>query len=147
MTDICNCTQPMGFHHNPACSLFGVVTPDNIIRPETRAHRSYPFLQRLRQVNGARYREWMGSEEEDALFLSNEFGGEAGEVQNIVKKLVREARGLRGSRATVEQLADEMADVLICLDNLARGYGIDLEEATIAKFNKTSEANGFEHRL
>lgn len=143
----CNCTQPLGSHHNPICTLFGVVSEDNMIRPETRAHKSYPFLERLRQVNGARYREWMGSADEDALYLANEFGGEAGEVQNVVKKLVREARGLRGSRATVQQLADEMGDVLICLDNLARGYGIDLEKAATDKFNKTSEANGFDHKL
>jgi len=89
----------------------------------------------------------MGLDQEDALFIATEFGGESGEVQNVVKKLEREARGLRGSRATVDQLADEIGDVLICLDSLARCYGIDLEQATARKFNKTSDANGFEHKL
>jgi len=145
--DRCNCMQPMGYHHNPICALHGIVSPDNIIRPETRAHKSLPFLERLRQVNAARYREWSGDGVEDPLYLSNELGGEAGEVLNQVKKLVRESRGWRGSRTTVDKLADEIADCIICLDNLARGYGIDLEKATTRKFNATSEANGFEHRL
>lgn len=143
----CDCTQPVGYHHNPICTLHGIVGPGNIIRPETRAHRAYPFLERLRQVNAARYREWMGSEEEDALFLATEFGGEAGEVLNVVKKLVRETRGLRGSRTSIDKLSDEIADCVICLDSLARAYGIDVERAVTAKFNATSEANGFEHKL
>jgi NTP pyrophosphatase (non-canonical NTP hydrolase) len=106
-----------------------------------------PFLEQLRQTNGDRYREWTGDGIEDPLYLSNEFGGEAGEVQNQVKKLVREARGWKGSRTTIDKLADEIGDCIICLDNLARGYGISLEEATRRKFNATSDANGFEQKL
>ena len=105
------------------------------------------FLTQLRRVNGERYHAWAQGTGEDPLYLSNEFGGEAGEVQNVVKKLVREQRGWRGSRATIEQLGEEVADAIICLDNLARGYGIDLARVVAAKFNKTSEANGFPHRL
>lgn len=105
------------------------------------------FLAQLRRVNGERYAAWTGDGVEDPLYLSNEFGGEAGEIQNVVKKLVREERGWRGSRATIEQLADEIADGIICLDNLARGYGIDLAAATTRKFNETSDKNGFPHKL
>jgi NTP pyrophosphatase (non-canonical NTP hydrolase) len=112
-----------------------------------RAAPREDFLTQLRRVNGERYAAWTGDGVEDPLYLSNEFGGEAGDIQNVVKKLVREQRGWRGSRATVEQLADEIADGIICLDNLARGYGIDLAEAVARKFNETSEKNGFPHKL
>lgn len=46
----------------------------------------------------------------------NELAGEAGEVCNVLKKRHREELGLRGSRATLDQLADELADVVICAD-------------------------------
>lgn len=105
------------------------------------------FLQQLRRVNGERWKAWAQSDEPDPLYMSNEFGGEAGEVQNVVKKLVREERGWKGSRATVAQLGDEIADCMICLDSLARAYGLHLPEIISAKFNATSEANGFPHRL
>lgn len=105
------------------------------------------FLAQLRRVNAARYKEWAEGAPEEPLYLSNEFAGEAGEVANEVKKLVREARGWKGSRSSVEKLGDEMGDVLICLDNLARGYGIDLAEVTARKFNATSDKVGFPHKL
>lgn len=105
------------------------------------------FLNQLRRVNAQRWESWSEGRGEDPLFQSNEFGGEAGEVMNVVKKLEREARGWRGSRDTVEHLGDEIADAIICLDSLARAYKIDLKEAVIRKFNATSEKNDFPHRL
>jgi len=47
----------------------------------------------------------------------------------------------------VEGFADECADVLICLDKLARRLDVDLEAVTIAKFNATSDKVGLPHRL
>ena len=143
----CFCTQPVGYHHNPICSLFGIVGEGNIIRSETRAHKSLPFLDRLRQVNAARCHEWMEGAPDDPLFQAVEFGGEAGEVLNEVKKLVREQRGLRGSRSSLAKLAQEIGDCIITLDSIARAYGIDLEAAATTKFNATSDAQGFEHKL
>ncbi len=105
------------------------------------------FLNQLRRVNAARWEAWSEGRGEDPLFQSNEFGGEAGEVMNVVKKLEREARGWRGSRDTVEHLGDEIADAIICLDSLARSYKIDLKEAVIRKFNATSDKNDFPHKL
>lgn len=81
------------------------------------------------------------------MFDALELGGEVGELLNVVKKLEREDRGWRGSRATDHDFADECADVLICLDKLARRKGVDLVAATIAKFNATSEKVGLPHRL
>jgi hypothetical protein len=44
-------------------------------------------------------------------------------------------------------MAEEMADVLICLDLLAMSEGIDLGAATVAKFNATSEKYGLSIKL
>lgn len=81
------------------------------------------------------------------MFDALELGGEVGELLNIVKKLEREDRAWRGSRADPNAFADECADVLICLDKLARRKDIDLEAVTIAKFNATSDKVGFPHKL
>jgi len=105
------------------------------------------FLKYLRERNKERSHEWTKGAGMDALYASNELGGECGEVLNEVKKLVREERGWVGSRSSKEKLAEEIADVQICLDSIAAAYGIDIEEATIAKFNKTSEANGLQIML
>lgn len=59
------------------------------------------FLQQLRRVNRERWKARAQSDHPDPLYMSNEFGWEAGEVQNIVKKLVRESRGWKRSRASV----------------------------------------------
>lgn len=105
------------------------------------------FLHKLRMINSARLQAWEGDQKADALFHATELGGEVGEVLNVAKKLHREAMGWRGSRATVDDLADEIGDVLICLDKLAMQYGIDLADATTRKFNATSDKVGLPQRL
>lgn len=57
----------------------------------------------------------------------------------MLKKIERENLGLRGSRASSVDLAEELADVIIYIDLLAVRFGIDLEEAIKNKFNKTSK--------
>ncbi len=101
-------------------------------------------LTDLRWASIARQIEWAGGTQEPlpVLFKATELGGEAGEVINVVKKLGRERLGWTGSRATVEQLADELADLVICADLLAEPYGIDLAAAIVRKFNATSEQRG-----
>lgn len=93
----------------------------------------------LRSANEARQQEWDTDNQITAAYRGNELAGEVGEACNIVKKLERERMGIRGSRETVEHLAEELADVVICVDLLAMSYGIDLEAAVKAKFNATSE--------
>ena len=106
------------------------------------------FLAQLRRVNAERYHAWVGDgQDAGILFDAAELGGEVGELLNVVKKLVREEAGWRGSRAAPEDFADECGDVLICLDKLARRHGVDLAEATARKFNATSEKQGFPHKL
>lgn len=116
------------------------------IRSELAAGET--FLSQLRRVNTDRYQAWVGDgQDAGILFDAAELGGEVGELLNAVKKLEREDRGWRGSRAAPGDFADECADVLICLDKLARRKGVDLAAATVAKFNATSEKVGLPHRL
>ncbi len=71
----------------------------------------------LREANMARQREWdAGGEANNADWRMNELAGEVGEVCNVLKKINRERVGVAGSRATVADLAEELADVVICID-------------------------------
>ena len=78
----------------------------------------------LRSANIARQIEWDANGSITGVYRAIELAGEAGEACNVVKKLERERLGLPGSRETVEHLAEELADVFICLDLLAAGCGL-----------------------
>ena len=101
----------------------------------------------LSVANKLRQAEWDSGNKIDLSYRGNELAGETGEACNIIKKLERERLGIRGSRATPEQLAEELADVVICTSLIANAQGIDLWEAIKAKFNKTSEANNLSIKL
>ncbi|MFN7110288.1 MAG: MazG-like family protein [Brevundimonas sp.] len=101
----------------------------------------------LRAANRARQAEWDPSTQITLAFRGNELGGECGEAQNVIKKLERERLGIRGSRATVEDLAEELADVVICADLIAMDADIDLDSAVEAKFNATSHKNHLKTHL
>ncbi len=101
----------------------------------------------LRAANDARNQAWSNGQKVGLAFRGLELGGEVGEALNVAKKLERDAHGWRGSKASLHDLADELADVIICADNMAMEAGIDLGAAVIHKFNVTSEKNGFPHRL
>ncbi len=79
----------------------------------------------LREANVARQKEWDPSDKVDFAWRCNELAGEAGEVCNILKKLHRERVGVTGSRAVKDDLAEELADVVICTDlcGLTAGIG------------------------
>ena len=94
----------------------------------------------LRHANEARDEEWnTGAEKISLAFRGVELAGEAGEACNVIKKLERATLGIAGSRATLADLAAELADVVICADLIAMHAGIDLEAAVVGKFNATSE--------
>lgn len=78
----------------------------------------------MRSANVARGIEWSNGAKDGTLFYAVELFGEAGELINVVKKLEREKLGMVGSRATEQDLADELADVVICLDLLAIAYDL-----------------------
>lgn len=114
------------------------------------------FFHRLRAANIRRGIEWHGKiltpieRMEDLLFRSNELAGETGEACNAVKKLVRHRQNMPGGvplQESKQHIADELADIIICADRVADSLEIDLEEATIRKFNLTSDKHGFETKL
>lgn len=101
----------------------------------------------LRAANEARQIEWDKDNNISLAYRGNELAGEVGEACNVIKKLERERLGIRGSRATTEQLAEELADAVICVDLIAMQAGIDLNAAVQAKFNATSEKYGLATRM
>lgn len=105
------------------------------------------LFDNLREANAARQREWDQDGSITLSYRGNELAGETGEACNVIKKLERERMGIRGTRDTVEHLAEELADVAICADLIAMAAGIDLEAAVVAKFNATSEKYGLTTRL
>lgn len=104
-------------------------------------------LADLHAANILRQAEWCPDQVPDLSFRGNELGGECGEAQNVIKKLERERLGWRGSRASLDELAQELADVVICADLCAVTAGIDLGAAVVAKFNATSEKVGLTTKL
>lgn len=90
--------------------------------------QNYPTL---RSANVARQAAWCPEQIPDLSFRGNELAGETGEVCNVIKKLERARQGWRGSRDTVEHLAEELADVVICADLIGIAAGIDLERAVV----------------
>lgn len=104
-------------------------------------------LQQLRHANIARDRLWNPYGNITLLFRGVELGGECGEALNLLKKIEREAMGLAGSRSTVEDAMEELADIVICADLVAMHLGGDLAKAVEAKFNKTSDRHGFDVHL
>ena len=107
------------------------------------------FLRTLRSANELRDSEWPWREAPGLLFRALEFAGEAGEVADAVKKLerarlLRQDEALRGLR---QDLADEIADALITLDNLAMNLGFDLQLLVQKKFNEVSRKRGFRTHL
>lgn len=101
----------------------------------------------LRHANILRDKEWNPDKLLSLTFRGNELAGEIGEACNVIKKLEREKFGLVGSRATVDQLAEELADGVICIDLIAMEYNIPLWDAIRQKFNKTSKERGLTIKL
>ena len=77
--------------------------------------------------------------------------GELGEAANIAKKLNRVRDGIPGNSETPDELraalADEIADTFIYLDLLAQSEGIDIGEAVLEKFQKTSKKIGYDDAM
>ena len=91
------------------------------------------FLDPLREANAARQAEWDPDDRITLSYRGNELAGETGEACNKIKKLERERLGLRGTRATLGELAEELADVVITAHAVALLRGIDLTRAIGAK--------------
>ncbi len=101
----------------------------------------------LRAANFVRQQEWDVNNVITLEYRGNELAGEVGEACNVIKKLARERLGIRGSRDTVEHLAEELADAVIVIDLIAMQAGINLDKAVRDKFNATSEENKLSTRI
>lgn len=104
-------------------------------------------LEDLSLANEARQTEWDPHNKFTALYFAVELAGEVGELCNIIKKVERERLGAPGSRVSLAAAAEELADVVIVADLLAKALDIDLSAAIIRKFNEVSEKRGFQTRL
>ena len=138
--------EPIG---ETADRILAALSPEAPAREVTAFAMNGPMTTHptLRSANIARQDEWDQDGQITASYRGNELAGEVGEACNVIKKLERERLGILGSRATVGELADELADVLICADLIAMHYGIDLEAAVARMFNATSEKVGLQTRL
>ena len=96
-------------------------------------------LDRLRTANDLRQQQCEASGEFSLEYLGCALAGEVGEACNVIKKLARTKITNIGSKATDEQLAEELADCIIYIDLIARKKGINLSDAIIRKFNLVSE--------
>lgn len=111
-------------------------------------------LELLRDSNIRRQAAWPGGDHIDMPFRAIELAGEAGEAMNKIKKYLRVMRGIQGkSTDTLDsavlkgQIAEELADIVICTDLLCMELNIDLAGAVPAKFNKTSDKIGVNVRF
>lgn len=105
------------------------------------------FLKKLRLANNERAAIWNKGQKLPASFAFMELAGEVGEVCNAGKKLARLEYGMAGCSEDTSNLKEELGDVLICLDLVAKIFNIDLAEVTRDKFNKTSDKHGFSVKL
>ena len=101
----------------------------------------------LREANWHRQREWFGDKEVSLLFRIVELAGEAGELANEAKKLHRENLGVAGSKANLQHLYDELADLVISADLLGMHLGVDMASIIEKKFNQTSTKYRLKTRL
>lgn len=109
--------------------------------------------------NAARCERWHGPrwlDDDDSWTLadwSNAMGGEAGEAQNVVKKIRRIQSGLWATQkypgdSTPGLAGMNSTEAMATLrDKLANEARIDLGTAVREKFNRVSEAQGFPERL
>lgn len=106
-------------------------------------------FSQLRLANELRASEWTkGSKSQLGVEVAMiELAGEVGELANQIKKQIRHQAGIVGGVDNLEAIRQELADVVICADLLARKLGVDLGRAVVDKFNQTSDKHGFETKL
>lgn len=107
----------------------------------------YSTFARLRTANRVRQDNWPGADGIDLAFRVIEFGGEAGELQNAFKKLLRMMRNINGNTGQayadlITAIEEEVGDVLITLDCMCAEVGVELADCVPMKFNKTSTKVG-----
>lgn len=106
-----------------------------------------PEYSNLLEANIVRQKEWDPGKAITPSYRGNELAGEVGEACNVIKKLERERLGIAGSRDTVEHLAQELADVVICVNLVAIAYGINIDKEVALKFNSTTDKMKLQTRM
>jgi NTP pyrophosphatase (non-canonical NTP hydrolase) len=81
----------------------------------------------------ARAKGSLKSDVEITHFLALAICGEAGELANFVKK------AWRGDEFEIDQIRDELADIRIYLEHLARHLQIDIDDACEHKLNTVAQ--------
>jgi NTP pyrophosphatase (non-canonical NTP hydrolase) len=112
-------------------------------------------FRNMREQNVARAQRWHPNfphdDEWNGADWSNAMCGEAGEAANIVKHLRRLETGHaghRGDESTLrDELALELADLILYADLLAAKYNINLGISVAYKFNVVSRRQDFPERL
>ena len=97
----------------------------------TWQHRSRQINERYLRL--ARAKGSLTSENEVLSFLGLAICGEAGELANLLKKK------WRGDSVDAAQLRDEIADIRIYLEHIARHLHIDIDEACSQKLDVVAE--------
>lgn len=80
----------------------------------------------LHTANRERNKAWDTASDLTPSFRVNELLGEIGELCNVIKKLERERLNIRGSRDTLQHLAEELGDGVICLTLVASEFDLKL---------------------
>jgi NTP pyrophosphatase (non-canonical NTP hydrolase) len=87
-----------------------------------------PTVQEITKQCGQDSKRWFPKTANDIGFMTLAMVGEAGEVANVVKKILRGSLDLKDAK-TRNQLTMEIADVFVYLMNLCDLLGIDIEKA------------------
>lgn len=78
------------------------------------------LLEKLRAMNIKRQAQWPGGNNIDEGFRAVELAGETGELCNLIKKMIRLKRGIKGTKedysVLVGMIEEEIGDVMVCLD-------------------------------
>jgi len=116
-------------------------------------------LQTISVENAKRAKHWHGGKVWTVMEWACAMGGEAGEAQNIAKKIRRAQQGINNRMAgtpddqivaLIPELVEECADTFLYLLLLLDHVGVDgdaFEEAVVEKFNRVSEEMHFPERL
>lgn len=120
----------------------------------TASFHPLPFSA-LRRANTERQRLFNTGRSPSLIYRANELIGEIGEACNVLKKFERERYVIPGSRATTQDFAEEISDVVICVDLTLSTANLSIEEIVFSRLNdlffenersySSSEDIGFQH--
>jgi NTP pyrophosphatase (non-canonical NTP hydrolase) len=103
---------------------------------QERSREIHERFIKLAQARGS-----LTSDAEVLNFLALAICGEAGELANLVKKM------WRGDEVDSEEIRDEIADIRIYLEHIARHLRFDLDEACERKLKAVAERLDVKERV